>query len=70
MLRNSKNPSFNLSLCTFLRRQVGMEELGKAAVAICISHPCGYGIGVVLIGGVTVGWEAPAPQGRIHFRHD
>src|SRR5215469_1531994 len=69
-LEDSENPSFNLSLGAFMRRQNGMEEIGKTTLPIRIPHPGGYRIGVVLIWRPLFDGEVSPIQGRIHFRHD
>src|SRR5262245_4672889 len=42
----------------------------QATFSICIPHPCGYCIGVLLIRRTLLDRKVPAPQGRVHFCHD
>src|SRR5262249_795201 len=65
-----ENPSFNLSLRAFLRRHDWLEKLMKLPFLICIPHPSGNRIAVVLIRRASLDGKVSSPKGRIHFRHN
>lgn len=60
--RYTENPSLYPGLPLFFIPKLGAKKSSKPATLVSPAHPCGDGVGVLLMRIACLNWEAPAPE--------